>query len=142
MDQGNSTTGIELPLPGSAPRAEQGPITDAVPLDAGTHERLPQVGNVPGGAPMQPVVQFPTNTAPAGPPPLSSPVAAQPPAAGPILPVTADDSDLIEREWVMKAKEIVERTRHDPYRQNKEINQVKAAYIKRRYNRDISVAGS
>ena len=30
-------------------------------------------------------------------------------------PQMADDADLIEKEWVIKAKEIVERTKHDPY---------------------------
>jgi hypothetical protein len=57
------------------------------------------------------------------------------------LPHIADDADLIEKEWVEKAKEIVERTRSDPFMQNIEMNKVKADYIKKRYNKDIKVAG-
>lgn len=54
-------------------------------------------------------------------------------------PVIADDADLIEKEWVMKAKEIVERTKQDPYVQNKEVEQMKADYMKKRYNKDIKL---
>lgn len=54
-------------------------------------------------------------------------------------PVVADDNDLIEQEWVNKAKTIVERTREDPYLQNKEINKFKADYIMKRYKREIKV---
>lgn len=55
------------------------------------------------------------------------------------MPLMADDSDLIEKEWVEKAKDIVNRTKHDPYVQNKEINRVKADYLKKRYNKDIKL---
>jgi hypothetical protein len=51
----------------------------------------------------------------------------------------AEDSDLIEKEWVQKAKAIVDQTRNDPYIQNREISKVKATYIKKRYNKDIKV---
>lgn len=52
----------------------------------------------------------------------------------------ADDADLIEKEWVSKAKAIVDNTRNDPHLQNKQINLVKADYIKKRYNKDIKVS--
>lgn len=52
----------------------------------------------------------------------------------------ADDADLIEKEWVVRAKSLVEQTKHDPYMQNKAINQVKADYIKKRYNKDVKVS--
>lgn len=55
-------------------------------------------------------------------------------------PAIADDTDLIEKEWVIKAKEIVARTKHDPYQQNKEVEQVKADYLKKRFNKDVKVA--
>ena len=54
-------------------------------------------------------------------------------------PVIADDNDLIEQEWVDKAKAIIEKTREDPHMQNKEIGEVKADYIKKRYNKEINV---
>ncbi len=64
---------------------------------------------------------------------------AAPGAAPSGLPVIADDADLIEKEWVEKAKEIVARTRQDPYLQNKEVERMKADYMKKRYNKDIRV---
>lgn len=59
---------------------------------------------------------------------------------GAAMPQIADDTDLIEKEWVDKAKEIVEQTAHDPYLQNQEINKVKVEYLKKRYNKDIKLS--
>ncbi len=53
--------------------------------------------------------------------------------------MTAEDVDLIEKAWVQKAKAIIERTHGDPFNQNKELNKVKAQYIKTRYDRDIKI---
>jgi len=59
------------------------------------------------------------------------------PPSGSVMPAIADDADLIEKEWVDKAKEIVAQTSHDPYLQNQEMNKVKADYLKKRYNKDL-----
>lgn len=58
------------------------------------------------------------------------------------MPSIADDSDLIEKEWVIKAKQIVAATKSDPYRQNIEMSKMKADYLKKRYNKDIKVEDS
>jgi hypothetical protein len=55
------------------------------------------------------------------------------------VPQIADDVDLIEKEWVDKAKEIVAATRQDPYQQNKELNRFRADYIQKRYNKVIKL---
>ena len=55
-------------------------------------------------------------------------------------PPIADDNDLIEKEWVLKAKEIVAKTKNDPYNQNKEMNVVKADYMQKRYNKTIKLS--
>jgi Txe/YoeB family toxin of Txe-Axe toxin-antitoxin module len=52
-------------------------------------------------------------------------------------PSMADDVDLIEKEWVERAKQIVEQTKHDPYQQNEAMMKMKTDYLKKRYNRDI-----
>ena len=54
-------------------------------------------------------------------------------------PRIADDTDLIEKEWVIKAKEIIARTKHDPYQQNKEVERMKVCYRKKRYNKDVKL---
>jgi len=51
----------------------------------------------------------------------------------------ADDLDLIEPEWVDKAKEIVERTKDNPFAQSNEMNKVKADYLKKRYNKELKL---
>ncbi len=70
--------------------------------------------------------------------PTTSPLAAPHTVAASAPPI-ADDNELIEKEWVLKAKAIVARTKTDPHEQNKELNHYKADYIKKRFNRDIKV---
>jgi hypothetical protein len=82
--------------------------------------------------------------------PLAVPIAQQAPQApsqmqvpptsgvGVAAPLVAEDADLIEKEWVLKAKQIVDKTKYDPYLQNKEIGKFKADYLKKRYNKTIS----
>lgn len=95
----------------------------------------------------------PPTATPAGQQALQS-VSAQPaaPVQGPAAPATpapasnatnaliADDVDLIEKEWVVKAKAIVAQTKSDPYQQNQAMTQVKADYLKKRYNKDLKVS--
>ena len=73
----------------------------------------------------------------------ATPVAPQQTTAAPAHALTnpdlAEDVDLIEKEWVEKAKAIVSHTKEDPRRQNTELNRMKADYIKKRYNKDIQV---
>ena len=56
------------------------------------------------------------------------------------IPPEAEDNDLIEKEWVERAKQIVEHTRHNPHEQQKALSLMKADYMKKRYNRDIKVS--
>lgn len=55
------------------------------------------------------------------------------------IPEEAADVDLIEKEWVDKAKQIVEHTLDDPYSQQEALSQMKAEYLKKRYNKDTGV---
>jgi hypothetical protein len=52
----------------------------------------------------------------------------------------AEDSDLIEKEWVLKAKQIIHGTVNDPYRQNQQLNLLKADYMQKRYNKTIKLS--
>lgn len=62
---------------------------------------------------------------------------AAPPAH--TVPAIAEDSDLIEKEWVIKAKHIVDQTKDNPRLQNQQITRLKADYMKRRYSKDLKV---
>jgi hypothetical protein len=56
-------------------------------------------------------------------------------------PVIADDSDVIEKEWVDKAKEIVARTQGDPHAKSNELTGLKKEYIQKRYGKTIATPG-
>lgn len=53
------------------------------------------------------------------------------------IPLIADDVDVIEKVWVDKAKEILERTKDDPYVQEEEIEKLQVEYLKQRYGKEI-----
>lgn len=54
-----------------------------------------------------------------------------------ITPAVAADDDIIEKEWVDRAKKIVSDTRDDPYEQKKEVGYLQRSYLKKRYGKDI-----
>lgn len=78
----------------------------------------------------------PPSTIPLPEPPQLSQPASPAPSPSP----AADDNDLIEKEWVNRAKQIVERTRNDPYKQSEDLTLFKADYIKKRYGKTIKVS--
>ena len=68
------------------------------------------------------------------------------PAAPPVLPAADDtnppaaaDEDLIEKEWVEKAKKVVAETKHDPYLQGQEVSKLQADYLKKRYGKTVNL---
>lgn len=100
--------------------------------EAGVGKRAPQPGSTATDLPAIP--QIPATT-PAVPP------TDQTAPAKPVSPATADlkadDADLIEKEWIERAKSIVNKTHDDPHRQKDEMSKVKADYIRKRFNKVI-----
>lgn len=78
-------------------------------------------------------------TAPISLPPPAAPQPSAPASAAPPVAPGPDDSDQVEKAWVDKVKQVVRRSRGDPYRQNLELTQLKADYLKQRYNKIIKV---
>lgn len=78
-------------------------------------------------------------------PVLPTPVTAQPTTQDAsddaVVPIVANDDDLIEKEWVDKAKQIIAATKDDPYRREQEVSKLQIEYIRRRYGREIGDAG-
>ena len=70
------------------------------------------------------------------------PIPPQPgsPAQQSDAPLIADDVDVIEKEWVDKAKSIVNQTKEDPYTQEQEVSKLQADYLAKRYNKNIKRA--
>ena len=135
MDQQISN---ELP-PVEVPRQSEqiGPNPAEAPMmpthtEAATGQAIERGQSAPGMPPQQTPMSQPFPTAAPADPGL--------PTTPANMPAIADDTDLIEKEWVVKAKEIVARTKNDPYQQNKEVERVKAEYLKKRYNKDVKIA--
>jgi len=64
-------------------------------------------------------------------------------AQAPLLndsPAVAADDDLIEKEWVDKAKQIISSTRDDPARREKEVGRLQADYLKKRYGKELGAS--
>lgn len=73
-------------------------------------------------------------------PPVTAPAQPQPADDTTTGPAVADDVDVIEKEWVDKAKTIVNTHKHDPYNQEKEASKLQADYLKKRYGKDVKLA--
>lgn len=54
-------------------------------------------------------------------------------------PAIADDVDVIEKEWVDKAKQIVTSTKDNPYQQEKEVSKLQADYLMKRYGKKVKL---
>lgn len=55
------------------------------------------------------------------------------------MPPVAEEVDVIEKEWVDKAKKVVSESRSDPYQQEKKVSKVRADYIKKRYGKEVQI---
>lgn len=58
---------------------------------------------------------------------------------GSASPAVADDVDVIEKEWVDKAKKIVDSTKDNPRAQEKEVSKLQAEYLMKRYGKQLKV---
>ena len=127
-----------LPTPPPAGGEQLQPAAPEAPIESGPATKevvrpATEVGSQNTGAPSQ-VVNLPTPVSPAAP----APVAASPGKAGDgTTPAIADDVDVIEKEWVDKAKAIVDKHRDDPYQQEEEANKLQSSYLKKRYGKTI-----
>ena len=75
-------------------------------------------------------------------PPLPTIAPAQAHTSAPVdtsNPATAADEDLIEKEWVEKAKKVIADTKHDPYLQEREVSKLQADYLKKRYDKTVNI---
>jgi hypothetical protein len=126
--------GEQLPLVlNGAAGAEARPET-AARRPAGP-ERAPSAAAA-GAAAAQPIIPLPPVSDNSAVSPQSDVTSASKSAAGGLI----KDDDLIEKEWVDKAKRIVERTRDDPHQQSEQLTMVRADYMKKRYNKTIKVS--
>lgn len=79
-----------------------------------------------------------TVVAPAKPVPVADNT-AKPSVTSFVVPLTAADTNRIEKEWVSIAKFIVKNTRLDPRAQSSELSNFKYEYIKKRYGKEVKL---
>lgn len=56
------------------------------------------------------------------------------------VPLVAADEDLIEKEWVDKAKKIIVSTKEDPYRREAEVSKLQVEYLRKRYGKELGIS--
>lgn len=123
--------------PSSTERRVSSPeITRPIPEKSGERE---ETRELQPSAPAESRVQVP----PAAPPslPQLTPAPASAPASTPAdeNPVVAADEDLIEKEWVEKAKQVIAQTKHDPYLQEQAVSKLQADYLQKRYSKTVKL---
>lgn len=133
------------------PRQHEGPVgIEQAPLRAGggeslssiaaevsperTQETRPELGQVQAE-----ISQIAMPALPVPVPSADDSTALQLPGA--TTPLVASDDDLIEKEWVDKAKSILAATKDDPYRREQEISRLQIEYIRKRYGRVVGDSG-
>ncbi len=70
-------------------------------------------------------------------PAQTTPVASSTDPVAPPAPLTAEDVDVIEPEWVKKAEKAVADHRNDPRAEESAVEAVQIEYLKKRYNIDV-----
>lgn len=99
-----------------------------------TLDNRPVLAEVLSAPPVVPVTPAPL-------PQVDDPVSSAAATQASDAPDSAADEDLIEKEWVDKAKKIIEETKDDPYKREMEIGRLQREYIKKRYGREIGTSG-
>lgn len=121
-------------LPPRTPEVQQQTPVEASP-ERPAQQELQPAGPVQG-APALPAPSSQLSAPVAGAPalPLLSPL-----AAADTNPSVASDDEVIEKEWVDKAKKIITETKDDPYKQEKEVSKLQADYLKKRYGKEVKL---
>jgi len=84
---------------------------------------------------MNPTLQTPVD--PAAPIDQIRLPADQPAGMGSVAPLAADDTDLIEPEWVDAVKKLMAQFRDDPYKLAQAMTTLREDYLMKRYSRHI-----
>ncbi len=128
---GGESAPVQFELPSVAPATGEQGQQQAIEQDSVSKEGAPSTPSVAVAPP--PIVNIPIAQPPLGAP--SNVVLTTPTVTDSGL--SAADTDLIEKEWIVKAKDIVAKTQDDPYHQKSEISKVKAEYIQKRFNKTL-----
>jgi len=110
------------------------PLESGIEKGAERHEQAAEAGARAADAA---IMAVPTVTPVA---PVSVPQNDPVPAATSGSPLIAADEDLIEKEWVDRAKEIILHTRDDPHARTQKVNELQRDYLQKRYGRVVGAS--
>lgn len=136
----------KLPAPHLSP--ERAPIESRQNIESFPLPPTPETGLERSEKPMEQqgeatpaaVQSAPTLPTPIVAPSVPTPVTDDSVQAVNDVPLTASDDDLIEKEWVDKAKKIIIETKDDPHRREQEVGKLQADYLKKRYGKDLGAS--
>lgn len=118
--------------PTPTPEQTPGPVVPEVPTPPPAAAPA-----VPAPTPVPDPMPAPaTATSPVMPPSDTPGVPTVTPLPG--TPAIADDVDVIEKEWVDKAEQVVEQTKDDPYAEEEAVEKLQVDYLKKRYDHDVA----
>lgn len=137
--QTNAPSVEHLPMP---PSMGQESIPSLPPLETGLergHERFEQAAEA--GARVSDAAASASTAAAIAVPvaPVQTPVDDSQ-ATATVSPIVAGDEDLIEKEWVDKAKEIIDQTKDDPHARTAKVNELQRDYLQKRYGKVIGAS--
>jgi hypothetical protein len=140
-------TDMEPKLPEVNNRLEQSPDSHGRSLEQAPMPPTPELGIESGAERVEQrseAAPASVNSMPALPPlqttltpAISTPINRASTSLEDDTPVAASDDDLIEKEWVDKAKKIIMQTKDDPYRREREVNKLQADYLRKRYGKEL-----
>lgn len=134
----------KLPAPNLNP--ERNPNTSSQNIEAFPMPPNPETRFERGEKPMEQQSEAAPSSVVAPTPVLPTPVITtlpEPPApqTNPVQvntnPTVANDDDLIEKEWVDKAKQIISQTRDDPHQRERQVGALQRDYLKKRYGKEL-----
>lgn len=134
----------KLPAPNLSP--ERTPNTPGQNIESFPMPPSPETGFERGEKPMEQQAEAAPASVVAPTPVLPTPVITavpQPPMPQAVQsgvntnPTVANDDDLIEKEWVDKAKQIITQTRDDPHQREQQVGALQRDYLKKRYGKEL-----
>lgn len=131
-EQGPVQPGYSYEIPPNYASPEVGPASSPERFPAATPERAPERSPVELAPPppaAAPVIQPPSVALPTV-QPAPDPTSAQNPAS-------ANDDDVIEKEWVDRARQVIVQTRNDPRGREKAIGALQRDYLMKRYGKQL-----
>lgn len=136
---------MEPKLPASNSGLERSPVNYGENLEQSPDStRVERVGDLGAERPAQPVESAPATPILPTPLVVPAPVVPTPVASDSAIisdaPLVAADEDLIEKEWVDRAKKILQQTKDDPFLREQEVSKLQADYLRKRYGKELGAS--